>query len=65
MHGDACDLSSLRVRGILVISHDRVFLYKKPYGNPKDDDALLRQKESPWEKAMCVFSHLQRRCSKV
>ena len=25
-HGDACNLSSLRVRGFLVISKDRVFL---------------------------------------
>ena len=31
-HGDACNLSLLRVRGILVISKDKVFLY---YGNPK------------------------------
>ena len=46
MHGDACNLSPFRVRGILVISHDRVFLYKEPYGHPKDDDSL-RQRESP------------------
>ena len=26
MNGDACNLSSLRVRGILVISKDKVFL---------------------------------------
>ena len=26
MHGDACNLSSLKVRGILFISKDKVFL---------------------------------------
>ena len=57
MHGDACNLSSLRVRDILVISQDRVFLNKEPYGNPKEDDALLRQERVHEKKAKCVFSH--------
>ena len=57
-HGDACNLSSLRVRGILVISQDRVFLYKETYGNPKDDDALLRQ-ERVHEKRPILCFHLQ------
>ena len=43
-HGDACNLSSLRVRGILVISQDRVFLYKETYGNPNKIDDFLREK---------------------
>ena len=47
MHGDGCNLSSLKVRSILVISQDRVFLYKETYGNPNKIDALLRQKDSP------------------
>ena len=54
-HRDACNLSSLRVRGILVISQDRVFLYKEPYGNPKEDDTLLRQ-ERVHEKRPSVCS---------
>ena len=60
-HGDACNLSSLRVRGILVISQDRVFLYKETYGNLNEIDALLRQERVHEKKAKFVLSS-PRRC---
>ena len=43
-HEDECNLSSLRVRGILVISHDRGFPIKGTLWKPQKDDDFLIEK---------------------
>ena len=46
MHKDACFLSSLRVRGILVIRHDGGFPINKMLWKTLKDDASFEGKES-------------------
>ena len=62
MHGDACNLSSLRVRGILVISQG-MFSYKRNVMETLKDDDSLRL-ERVHEKSHFVLSS-PRRCSRV